>query len=200
MTARTQHLQRFLDEVGSALEERVAPADPPAPVVGRILGALRRPATAGRERQAEDLSVLRQLPAGLSAAAEPDGAVAAVGQALADLAPGLDWRRRPQAAAVGPDFFDGHANAVIVGADGLEQRNDVTVGVSLVAPGVRYPDHCHPPEEVYLVLSPGEWWQAGGAWHAPGIGGIVHNPPGIMHAMRAGTAPLLAVWLLWMED
>jgi hypothetical protein len=26
---------------------------------------------------------------------------------------------------------------------------------------------------------------------------MVHNPPGIVHAMRAGRQPLLAVWCLW---
>jgi hypothetical protein len=28
----------------------------------------------------------------------------------------------------------------------------------------------------------------------PGIGGTVRNPPGVVHAMRAGETPLLAVW------
>jgi hypothetical protein len=32
-----------------------------------------------------------------------------------------------------------------------------------------------------------------------GPGGTVHNPPDIVHAMRAGPeVPLLAIWLLWM--
>jgi hypothetical protein len=30
----------------------------------------------------------------------------------------------------------------------------------------------------------------------PGVGGIVHNPPGIIHAMRSIDEPLLAVWIL----
>ncbi len=34
-------------------------------------------------------------------------------------------------------------------------------------------------------------------WHAPGIGGLVYNPPDIIHATRATTAPLLAIWSLW---
>ena len=67
-----------------------------------------------------------------------------------------------------------------------------------MAPNTRYPDHRHPPEEVYLVLSPGEWRQGDGAWHEPGPGGVVHNPPAIVHAMRSGDTPLLAIWCLWM--
>ena len=33
----------------------------------------------------------------------------------------------------------------------------------------------------------------------PGIGGVVHNAPDVVHAMRATSAPLLAVWCLWFE-
>ena len=84
----------------------------------------------------------------------------------------------------------------LVGPGGFEEREDVMVGVSLVAPHVTYPDHSHPPEEVYLVLSEGEWWNTAMGWVHPGPGGLVYNPPGITHAMRAGDAPLLALWFL----
>ena len=80
----------------------------------------------------------------------------------------------------------------------MEQRDDVLAGASLVAPGVRYPDHHHPPEEIYVVLTPGEWRQESRPWHEPGVGAVVHNPPGIVHAMRAGDTPLLALWFLWL--
>ena len=95
-------------------------------------------------------------------------------------------------------FLKGHANATIVGADGVEVRHDVRVGVSLMAPHLQYPDHRHPPEEIYVVLSPGEWRQDANAWHEPGLGGLVYNPPNIVHAMRSLDAPLLAFWFLWM--
>lgn len=52
------------------------------------------------------------------------------------------------------------------------------------------------PEEVYLVLSPGLWWQEGRGWHEPGIGGTVHHAPNVRHAMRSGSSPLLANWCL----
>jgi hypothetical protein len=68
-----------------------------------------------------------------------------------------------------------------------------------MAPHVRYPDHNHPPEEVYLVLSPG-WFQHGdSSWSEPGIGGTFHNVPNIKHAMASGDAPLLALWCLWAD-
>jgi quercetin dioxygenase-like cupin family protein len=86
---------------------------------------------------------------------------------------------------------------MIVGPGGLEPRHDVWLGVSLLAPGVRYPDHTHAPEETYLVLSRGTFRQNDGPWFEPGIGGSFYNPPGILHAMRAEDEPLFAFWALW---
>ena len=71
---------------------------------------------------------------------------------------------------------------------GLEQRSDVWFGASLVAPNVQYVDHRHPPEEVYVVMSEGEWYREGRGWHTPGVGGVVYNPPNVVHSMRAGSS------------
>ena len=111
------------------------------------------------------------------------------------LEPELAWKTRAISNA-SPGFAEGHASARVLGPDGLEQRGGLVAGFSLVAPGITYPEHDHPPEEIYLELSGGEWWQAGGVWHAPGPCGIVHHPPGIRHAMRGTSVPLLAIWFL----
>ena len=87
-----------------------------------------------------------------------------------------------------------------MGKGGLEERDDVWVGISLMAPGIEYPEHHHPPEEVYLALSSGHWQQASGIWFEPEIGGLFYNRPNILHAMRSGTSPLLATWCLWRGD
>lgn len=85
---------------------------------------------------------------------------------------------------------------MFVGPGGLERRTDVWIGVPLLAPEVRYPDHTHPPEETYLVLSAGQFRQEDGPWFEPGIGGSFYNPPGIVHAMRSNSEPLFAFWTL----
>lgn len=118
---------------------------------------------------------------------------AALGAAFAAVEGLLRWA--PRAGSEGP-FRDGHANAVILGPGGLEVRDDLWVGVTVMAPGVRYMDHDHAPEEVYLSLSPGEWWNAGMDWTDPGPTGCIYNPPGIRHAMRSGEGPFLALWYL----
>ena len=126
----------------------------------------------------------------------PPATTAALARALAALEPALRWYRRAGAEAHGPTFPAGHANAFVVGPGGIADRAGVSVGVSLMAPGLRYPDHSHPPEELYLVLSPGHWRRSDTGWFEPGPGGTVHNVPDVVHAMRSGAAPLLAIWCL----
>jgi quercetin dioxygenase-like cupin family protein len=116
---------------------------------------------------------------------------------FAAVEPRLRWRRRESYDHTASNNFPtGHANAMIAGPGGLEDRSDVWVGVSLLARDVRYPDHSHPPEEVYLVVSEGEFRQGDGPWFTPGVGGTLYNSPGIRHAMRSSNTPLLAFWLL----
>jgi hypothetical protein len=113
----------------------------------------------------------------------------------------LYWRRRTaNDGSASANFPDGHANAMILGPGGYEERRDVWLGVSLMAPNVRYPDHDHAPEEVYLVLSEGEFRQGNGPWFSPGVGGFLYNEPGIKHAMRSLDTPLFAFWALWAKS
>jgi hypothetical protein len=121
---------------------------------------------------------------------------AALGQAFAAVEGQLRWRRRASADESEQLFWNGHANAVILGPGGLEDRSDLWIGATVMAPGVRYVDHDHAPEEVYLSLTPGEWWNAAMDWADPGPTGCIYNPPGIAHAMRSGTGPFLALWYL----
>ena len=93
-------------------------------------------------------------------------------------------------------FYDSHANAMLIGPGGIEERSDVWVGVTVMTPRLVYPDHDHPPEEVYIAMSPGEWWNTEMDWTEPGPGGVIYNPPGILHAMRSHAQPLLALWFL----
>ena len=196
MLPRPTDLQGFLTAAEAAIREGCQGDGPVAAAAERIFGALRVPsgsigARAGR------LPVCMHLEAALDLACQQAGAVGALADAFAAIEPRLEWKTRAGAEARGEQFLNSHANATIVGSEGLELRQDVWIGVSLMAPNTRYPDHRHPPEEVYVVLSRGEWRQERDEWHAPGIGGLVYNPPNIVHAMRSGDDPLLAVWFLW---
>jgi quercetin dioxygenase-like cupin family protein len=156
------------------------------------------PAQAARPGTAR-LPVCCHLPPALEHARRQRGPVGALADAFAVIEGQLDWKLRAGAETQGDQFLHGHANATITGPEGLEIRHDVWIGVSLIAPHTQYPDHRHPPEEVYVVLSDGQWRQASNPWHEPGIGGLVYNPPNIVHAMRSAERPLLALWFLWIE-
>lgn len=185
---------------------RAAPVVPPgsAKLADRVWRALdvpsEQPEDVGIHRGPAELPVCSFLADALHNARQQAAPVSELAAALEDLAAELYWERRPKADIEPDGFFDGHANALLAGPRGLERRDDVAVGVSLMAPGVRYPDHQHPPEEFYVVLSPGEWRQGGGPWYEPGFGGVVHHAPGMPHAMRSGKSPLLALWFLWTKE
>ena len=117
-----------------------------------------------------------------------------LGLQLLDLMPYLPWQQRQEADH--PAFMAGHANAQIIGPDGLVVSDNLLIGISLLAPHVTYPDHHHPPAEVYLVLTEGEWRQEAKPWHQPGAGGYVYNHPHVIHAMCSADKPLLAIWCL----
>lgn len=196
---RSASLETFLTCLDQALGS--AALGPKAVgAIDRITGALRtvgRPGSSAASRR----TVCRYLDEALATARVASPALARLVTAFAALEPGLRWVPR---AASGPfasdNWPDGHANATIVGPGGLEERSDLVIGVSLLAPHVRYPDHDHRPEEVYLVLSPGRFQHGMSDWFEPGIGGTLYNEPNMRHAMASGDAPLFAFWCLWAGD
>ncbi|MFZ1470024.1 MAG: dimethylsulfonioproprionate lyase family protein [Paracoccaceae bacterium] len=141
----------------------------------------------------ERLAVCDWLPLALRSAKSRRAALA---DAFAAIEGQLVWRRRLTADPRDATFWNGHANAMILGPGGLEERSDIWLGVTLMAPQVTYAPHNHPPEEIYLSLTPGEWWNTGMDWTDPGPTGAIYNPPGILHSMRSGSEPFLALWYL----
>jgi quercetin dioxygenase-like cupin family protein len=194
---RSPDLQLFLTFAEAAIRRGSATDKRICMVADRTFSALQaRSARAGRPEPVR-LLVCRHLSTALELARRQPGPVSGLADAFAAIEPQLNWKVRAGAETQGEPFLNGHANATIVGPEALEIRSDVWIGVSLLAPHTRYPDHRRPPEEIYVVLSGGEWRQANNPWHEPGIGGLVFNPPNIVHAMRSTEAPLLALWFLW---
>lgn len=197
MEKRNPALQDFLDSVHAVLAADGTVREA-ASSVTRIFEALREPRPATGAAGAR-LPVCTHLDAALTTARGASAPLAKVADAFARLEPHLTWRRRSGGPTASENFDDGHANAMLAGPGGFEERDDVWIGASLMAPHVRYPDHIHKPEETYLVLSRGEFRQGDAPWFEPGIGGTLFNVPNIRHAMRSGDAPLFAVWCLRVD-
>ena len=190
---RDAEVQRFLDAAEAALRASSAEGSAAARAGGRVFARC-------RERAGEPGGKAARLPVCDWIEAALEAAEGGPRQGLADcfgaLVDRLDWKRRLSADPSDHLFWDGHANAMICGPGGLETRDDLWIGATVMAPGVTYVDHDHPPEEIYLSLAPGEWWNAGMDWTDPGARGVIYNPPGIRHAMRSGAGPFLALWFL----
>lgn len=199
MMPRAPAIQDFLSSVEDALAASGLDR-PGSESIGRVFAALQSPGSPGSGRAQRLPVVDGALPAALDAARRHSPATARIADTFQLIEPSLVWAPRgasgPQASDNWPD---GHANATIVGPGGVESRGDVHIGVSLMAPHVRYPDHNHGPEEVYLVLSPGRFQHGGSGWFEPGIGGTLYNEPNIRHAMASDADPLFAIWLLWTD-
>ncbi len=195
---RDAGLQRLIDLIDQCLLAR--PRDNATFQASRkVMAALNRRAGQSNTVAPQRLDVCSELAPALTEAASAAAPLPELAAAFAAIEPRLSWWRRETADPSDTRFYNGHANASIIGPDGLEERDDVRLGVSLLAPQVLYPIHEHPPEEVYLSLTSGQWWNAGMDWSEPGPGGTIYNPPGIAHAMRSGVKPLLALWLLPLE-
>ena len=196
MSHRDPRVARFLENLVTALATRRM--DPGvADAIARIQSANESNGVA-RSPESFRLPVCQFLARALEAARAASEPIAGVAEALIAIEPHLQWSRRHGGGPFASDnWLDGHANAMIVGPTGIETCGNLQVGVSLMAPQVRYPDHRHAPEEVYVVLSPGRFKHGASSWVEPGIGGMFHNVPNVMHAMASDDAPLLAIWSLW---
>ena len=194
MTQRSDDLQLFVDCAFVAFDQFARTPESRRSIL-EIFAALERPGMR-REGQGSRLPVCQHLDTALAV----EVGFPSLGRLIEGfkaIEPQLQWRRRTSYdGTASENFVDGHANAMIVGPGGLEQRKDLWLGVTLMAPNVRYPNHDHAPEEVYLVLSAGEFQQGEGGWFSPGIGGSFYNVPGIRHAMRSLNTPLFAFWAL----
>jgi quercetin dioxygenase-like cupin family protein len=199
MTTRSDPLQEFLD----SLKENFAAAKLDAAtrsMIDVLFADLARPAPEG-SHHLRRLPTCRHLPDAINLAKSASPELARLASAFEAIEPSLAWMVRASGAPfASANWPEGHANATIIGsASPLETRDDVAIGASLLAPNVRYPDHSHAPEEVYLLLTPGRFQHGDLDWMALASGETLHNEPRIKHAMASDSGPLLAFWCLLMQ-
>jgi hypothetical protein len=187
MASRNPNLQAVLDQLCRSVAADAARS----PDTERVLRIVEE-----RSRIAPDGEPAKPEPVSLSVCALLDQVLASatpLHMAVREIVRDLIWYRRAGGDA---RFQASHANTMLMGPNGLEAREDLWIGASLMAPNTDYPVHHHPPEEIYLVLTEGDWWRDGTGWFTPGVGGTLYNSPNIRHAMRSHTRPLFALWAL----
>lgn len=192
--ARSDALQEFVDAAFAAFA-RFATDPRSQRSIGQIFQLLETQCPE-RVEPGSRLAICHMLEQALDQQVVKDGLSDLV-ESFKRIEPRLRWDTKVQLdKSASANFSDSHANGMIFGPGGIEEREDLWLGVTLMAPHVRYPDHNHPPEETYLVLSPGEFSQNGGDWFTPGVGGSFYNTPAIKHAMRSLDDPFFAFWAL----
>jgi len=193
--AREAKLQRFLDLAAAAFHEN-APCGQAARALTHIFTRLDTPMQP-TVCTASHRPACKHLPEVASTLPRSEPRLNELFDAFFQLTPLLNWHHRDGDSSSGSSNFSmGHANAFIVGPGGLEERNDVILGASLLAPDVIYPVHKHRPEEIYLFLSQGEFLHGDNGWNPTVAGSSLYNPPWIEHAMRSKTDTFLAFWAL----
>ena len=187
-------VRMLLDGAGESASE------PASAMVAGVLSELPETLMPGEEIHPARLPACRHLAAAFQGAAVGPPLVAGLASALADLDPFLIWRQNPNYGPhnIGEGYMENYAYADLIGPNGLTGHTRVAVGFLLLGPGLLYPDHSHPAEEAYVVISGDATWRCGsGKWVAHPPGRLIHHNPWDAHATWTHKVPLLAcyAWL-----
>lgn len=121
-----------------------------------------------------------------------DGLLAMLSQHAQD----LHWGRTYTAADFDDHFLQNYGWMELFGSRGHFVSGEMAGGFLILGPDVDYPDHHHAAEEVYVPLTDGSLWSKGrGPFAARSVGGVIHHPSGIDHAMKTTDQPLVALYL-----
>ncbi|MGR9408119.1 dimethylsulfonioproprionate lyase family protein [Rhizobium leguminosarum] len=113
---------------------------------------------------------------------------------IMDLLDDLDWYRGRSGPYASANFDHDHAHAILVGRGGIEERSDLRIGLTVMGPYTRFPDHEQTSSRVVLVLSEGEFQSDRSGWFREQVGSSIFYPAGRQFAMRCTARPLLTLW------
>jgi hypothetical protein len=128
MTHRDAKLQLFYDLTETAISRRAETCANALPAAKPVFDALRMSVGDQGNSVPERLPVCDALGSALLLASAGPAPIPDLAAALNDLSPHLQWKRRNSSSPNGMSFHDGHANTLVAGPGGLEEREDVWVG------------------------------------------------------------------------
>ena len=114
---------------------------------------------------------------------------------LLDLSNHLPWSESPRT----PDMGN---RIALCSFNDLFNLKHHTAGLLYLDPELAYPEHNHPPPELYLTLSGTGSWRYGGSteYRVVSAGNLLYNHPLDLHGVRSNDTPLLALFLLWHNE
>ena len=140
--------------------------------------------------------LVQHLPATLALTRTHAPEVASVLEPIAELLP---WRYSYQERVDAPGLESSMGWAELVGPEAPFRSSEVCFGLTLIGPRNYYPPHHHPAIELYYVLAGHADWTAGGQTATQPPGATILHHANIVHAMRTGEEPLLAIYS-WTGD
>ena len=107
------------------------------------------------------------------------------------------WRETYKGSRLGPDFMDRFACYCLIGDGGPFTAPGIAAYVVYMPPGLYYPYHQHPAEEIYFILAgAAEFLCDGQAAKTLGPGDHVIHPANAPHATRTADLGMMAL-VLW---
>lgn len=102
----------------------------------------------------------------------------------------LPWQYSPRSADYGEEM-------AIMDFNDLFELDNLVTGLMYVDSEKAYPEHNHLPDEMYFLISGTGLWRFGGNENYQSVtaGNVIYNHPWNWHGVRAGQAPLLALYL-----
>ncbi|KSV60995.1 hypothetical protein N185_37650 [Sinorhizobium sp. GW3] len=190
--SRPPALQHLLNTIGNVfLADDVAPTA--KFVAGKVFHNLSRPSGFYRIG-GWSLHQSDHLDTALEAASVVEGPLAAVVSCLGELHSNLCWYRGETGPYASVNFVQDHAHSLLVGQGGIEERDDIELGLTVMGPFSRSPDHRRELPVAYLALSRGEVQVGDNDWASYFPGEIFFADEGDHVAMRCTRSPLLLLW------
>ncbi len=189
---RPANVQRVIGALGNILMSDAAPFMEKF-VAGKVFHLLQEPGAVAM-KPASPLPLAPQLQFALRNLASRGEPYAEAAAAINDVAKSLEWVASKTGPFASINIEHTHAHAVIAGMSGIEERSDVALGLTIMAPYSRFPDHIQFRSRVFLSLSDCEFSCDDKGWQRGTVGSIFFNEAGHNVAMRCTSRPLLAAW------
>lgn len=119
--------------------------------------------------------------------------------ALRPIASELPWRYGYAPRADAPGLESAMAWAELIGPQAPIVSTKVCFGLTLIGPHSFYPPHRHPAVELYRIVVGEPLWTVATSTSARSPGALIFHDRDVVHAMRTGAAPLLAIYS-WTGD
>ncbi len=96
-----------------------------------------------------------------------------------------------------PRTTDQGREVAIMAFGSMFELGDVATGLMYVDSYQAYPEHNHLPDEIYFLVSGTARWRYGGHhdYRSVAAGNLLYNHPWDRHGVKAGAAPVLALFL-----